>query len=277
MANECRVGFTSSSNDIATKLYESLTQKGLTCRDLDEGHVETDFSGDVCPQKEDGEIKSCVVGLRDNRLEAADVFEYAMNHYEKYQREIEKSLGRPLPWALDDLDPATTEDADLRGKIQGVIDVMRKILATKGISVGSEKYQEILATGLYYLTVVGKKEELQKIPREFNQATRELEEIGLVQYREYLRNHGGLRFDASYVGERSALEAYRQNRGKCSERSSLLFGIFRQAGLKPFFVYVDPDLIPPGRPRIDIVRLRYPSGMKHIVIGLTRISHSPLN
>ncbi|EKD41277.1 MAG: hypothetical protein ACD_73C00781G0001, partial [uncultured bacterium] len=172
----CKTTFTEVDNDLAFKLHQSLSTAGVTCENMDQGTNIINYDGKSCPT---ASMKSCVVGARDGQLEASEVFEFAFGHYEKYQKIIEGVTGHKLPWVLDDNDPATTFDADVRKKVQGAIDKLKDILKTNGVKEGSEEYKEKLAVGLFYLAELPDKDRIQKDEILFKTDSKELFEVGL--------------------------------------------------------------------------------------------------
>ena len=142
---ECKINFTEESNSLAYGLYQDLLEAGVSCDDLDYGYNVTNYTGIHCPEKI---AKACVKGSGDEIIEASEVLEYALSHYERYRGIIEGRLGNPLPWVLDDLDPATESDVKIRERVQSAIDELKRIIKEKGIKEGSERYKEMLAAGL---------------------------------------------------------------------------------------------------------------------------------
>lgn len=143
--------FTSTDNELAYKLYQGLLAQGASLADMDVGEGVINYTGSTCP---DG-ASTCLLGAHDGKVTSSEIFEYALNNYEKYQKLIEGTIGSPLPWVLDDLDPATTFDADVRAKVQATIDKLKFTLTTlQGLKEGSEEYEEKLALGIFYLAMV---------------------------------------------------------------------------------------------------------------------------
>lgn len=169
-----------------------------------------------------------------------------LNNYEKYRRLLEGVLGQPIPWVLDDLDPATTFDEDVRKRVQAAIDVLRGILNGSGLVEGSEKYKEKLAVGLFWLAAVPDKETLSdkninaeslaKKKMILDMIKDDLGRNGLSAFWDYLIQNGGFRVEGDYSEEYDALTALKKRQGECTEMSKILFGIFKMAGLEPIFV-----------------------------------------
>jgi len=69
----------------------------------------------------------------------------------------------------------------------------------------------------------------------------DLREIKLGEFALWLKKNGGLGLMEMHEDseeEASADRSLDQNRGYCSEKSKIMFAVFAQAGLDPFFVYI---------------------------------------
>lgn len=281
---KCELGFTAKDNPSAYKLYEGLIGAGVARADMDIGYNVTNYAGIHCPKADD---RSCVKSAGDDVISPEEVFEYALGDYEKYRGIIEGVIQRPIPWVLDDLNPATTFDADIRKRVQETINCLKGILSKNGVKEGTEAYKENLAVGLFWFVTSPDKEALKKALEggykdEKTNARRqavlgsmraELESNGLGDFWGYLVRNGGLRVEGDYSSEFTALEALERRQGECTEKSKILFGIFRMAGLDPVFVLEEKNKLiedsssnPLTRYFVDELN-SIPPGMTHLCIG----------
>ena len=250
---ECKIKFTASDNELAFRLYQELSKTGVSCEELDVGYGVLNHTGKECATPSE---KSCMRGIGDGVIEAADVFEYALNNYEKYQKSIESILGQQLSWSLDDLDRTNKFDQRIKWEIVSAISTLREILKKKNIMEGTETYKEKMALGLFYLTA---------IPI-YGGHFGELDKHGLSEYKKYVLTNDRFRLSGDYdPDEYSAFEALTKRKGKCTEISNILFSIMKMAGLSPKFVLI---------PEIDSQRFEKDKfisstpGSAHMCIGL---------
>ncbi len=238
----CKQTFTEADNDKAYKLYQSLSKQGVICEDMDQGVSVNNLNGKECPK---ADAKSCIVGAHDGKVDATEVFEFAFDRYEKYQKIIEGTLEQKLPWVLDDLDPTTSFDAEVRAKVQGAIDKIKGILKSNGVKEGSEEFKEKLAVGLFYLAETPHQDSIRQNKElfavRFEEESKELDKIGLGEFRKYLMEHGGFRVDGNNTAELTALEALKYKQGECTENSKILFSIYKIAGFIPVFIHVKTE------------------------------------
>ena len=263
---------TLKDNALAYQLYQALFLQGVSPQEMDGGYRETNYAGIHCPIATDS---FCMKGT-PGTLEANDVLEYAFNHDQKYNALLVKTLGEPLPWSLDDLNPATIFDEQIRGRVQEAIDTLRGILKTAGINEGTEDYKERMAVGMYYLTALPdaqsmsnfSQDPLTPVPTRNLLCIQELVDLGLGAFKEYLITHGGLRAEGDSSEGYSALEAIRRNQGADTELSKILIAVLRMAGLKPEFVDVDRENLQSDDPITQELIKNVPVGTDQICVGI---------
>ncbi len=274
---DCKINFTKESEPLAYGIYQDLLEAGASCTDLDYGYNVTNYAGLYCPAKD---ARSCVKSKGDGVVEADEVKEYALDKeyeldpqkYAQYRKIIEGRLGEPLPWVLDDLDPATTFDADIRKRIQAAIDELKRIITAKGITEGSEKYNEMLAAGLTWFVAMPGGAMVEKMLQSFfgKMIIDRIEDDGLGEFVGYLKANGGIRVEGNYSEEYTALEALSKITGECTEISKILFAAMKMAGLRP--VFIDEDLLK-EKTKDPIIKkaiggLPRDTAMFHLCIGL---------
>ncbi len=261
---DCKINFTKETDPLAYGIYQDLLETGASCSALDYGYNVTNYAGLYCPKKD---ARSCVIGKGDGVVEADEVKEYALDNYEqvKYRQIIEGRLGDPLPWVLDDLDPATTFDEEIREKVYAAIDKLREILKAQGSKEGSDEYNEKVAVGLFYLVSLPDADTIKDAGLStFLARAKDLDSIGLSNFAEYIRIEGGLRVEGGLSEEYTALEALQNKKGECTELAKILFAVLKIAGFNPAFVHVD---IRKSLSTDTRIRKR-PYGEFHMCIGL---------
>lgn len=239
-------GFTESDNATVYALYQALIHNGVRPEDLDKGYAKANYLGRVCPSTY---ARSCQLGANDGVLAPQEIMDYALEAAESSEtmrRLVEGTLHRPIPWALDDLDPKTVEDAALREQLHRAVHILRDILARQGLQKGTPEYQERLAVGLYYFALVPDRAEIEKLGSEYFILTFELEGIGLFEWTQYLHDNGGWGWlddkgvALDDIPELDALEAIKKRQGKCTERAKILYAILQHAEIPASFAYVNP-------------------------------------
>ncbi len=228
------LNFEESDNPQAYKLYQGLLREGVAQSDIDKGYNVINFDGKYCASQEE---KSCIKGANDLKIDSQEVFEYAMNNYERFRNLIEATLGHPLPWVLDDLNPETTFDEDIQTKVTDAINLLKDIITRKGFVEGTEEYKKRLAFGLFWLTTTPPAGLSTLNPDFLLYANEELNKFEFGEFANFLVRRGGLRPKYNEV-EYTALEAINRTEGDCSEVSKILFSVFETAGLNPIFLQV---------------------------------------
>ena len=275
MPNPTTLNFTPADNDLAYKLYQGLLAQEVSLAEMDVGEGAINYTGKTCP---DG-VSTCLIGAHDGVVTSSEVFEYALNDYEKYRGIIEGTLQSPIPWVLNDLNSATSFDAEIRIRVQSAIDQLKEILKDQGIDEGTEEYKERMAVGIYYLAVLPDAKTIRIFLSSSEYATlptsvkkmlemKELTDLGLEKFKDYLKINGGFYLIKGNSEEYTALEAIQKSRGECTENSKILFALLRMGGLDPQFVLVKrKGLLTSGDPEIEAYLKDLPAGMDHFCIG----------
>lgn len=233
---KCKINFNGASKQLAEGIYSDLMQKGVSCSDFDGGYAVTNYAGIHCPDKNS---RNCLKGKGDGIVEAEEVLEYVFNNHEKYRDILEGRIGDKLPWLLDDFDPSTRFDATIRAQVQNAIIELKKILAGKGIPEGSSEHDEKLAVGLHWLVAFPPKNDNFRVSAELMiHAQQRMKADDLEDFLIYLTTNGGMGITTTSE-EYTALEALRNYSGNCTEVSKILFGVLKEAKLKPIFINED--------------------------------------
>lgn len=206
------------------RLYEKLKEDGVKDADLDTGYPQTDY------------VKKTrqTVHKGDHKIDGTEVLNYALEHYERYQLAIKETTGYIVPWSLDDLNPATDFDAKIRDKVSRAITAFKQILTEKGLKAGTNRYNELLGVSLLGFAWMSPPNHVIMSIRTV--VKQELEREGLSEVFGYLERSGGLAL--AEMGkdcelEATALESLANVCGWCSEKSKILYAVFRAAGLRP--------------------------------------------
>ena len=215
------------------RLYQALKKAGVKDAELDEGVFETD------PITK----KRTLVGKGDRVLQPEEVLNYALERYDRFQLVIRDALGYAVSWSFDDLDSNTTFDREIREKIGKAVAFFKSELERAGHKSREARFQELLALSLYAFALAkefGSDGRGPKIPSYIQE---ELEAAGLRRVADYIvKTSGGL--DLMSVDPKShcptqatALQAWKGKCGACSEHSSILYALFKMAGLKTSFIH----------------------------------------
>ncbi|MBI1910089.1 MAG: tetratricopeptide repeat protein [Deltaproteobacteria bacterium] len=253
--------FLFTSEDPAFSLLRALRERGVSYDAIDQGYHEIDYS-------QPGPNMT-IKGAQDGEIDPREVYEYLLDHADQYRDLVNGLGGKPLAWELDDLDPKTNFDAEIRAKVQGAIDSLDKILRQQGLTPGTDPYKEKMAVGLFYFALLHRDKKLISADLgPFLLQTAELADTGLDQFQFYLTSTGGLGltdFTGDAPVEATALEALVGGVGYCTEKINILFAAFRQAGLDPFFVYTTGETVAQSGAQIPETQ----SQNDHIYLGLT--------
>lgn len=125
------------------------------------------------------------------------------------------------PWLLDDGDPQTSVDGDLRSRIDAIVDENERVLRGLGLTVGSPAYNDRLVNGLILM---------MQMPRDQGG-------LGLSYY--FLPDQSHFR--------RTGIEAYQAAQGDCNSFSFIFFAMARRAGLDPVFIRISGQRNPQTR------------------------------
>jgi hypothetical protein len=225
-------------------LYQKLKADGVSDADLDTGYLERD----------NAKKTRKTVNQGDQKIEEPEILNYALEHYERYQLAIKETTGYIVPWSLDDLDPSTDFDEEIRYRADRTISGVKQVLSAKGLKEGSDEYNELLAVSLFAFARAPKPKlesgiyTTAVIPKYIS---RELEKQGLKEVTDQLARHGGLArsmLKKDCAQEAPALTALAKRCGHCSEESYILYGLFKRAGLKAKMFFVRPNHVAIGLP-----------------------------
>ena len=225
----------------AYRVYQRLKEAGETDSSLDQGYHEIDYSKPGPNEK--------LVGKGDGNITPPEIYERALDLFErspqneKYRRIVEEFAGSPIPWLLDDFDPSTSFDASIRTKTSEAISKVRQVLESLNIKPEKDpyNYHEKMAVSLYYFVYFPQDQgSLRENRADLLEGASDLATMGLGRFRDWLFEKGGL--GLGYVTEDSlveapALKALQDRKGWCTEKSKVLYAVYRMAGLKPVFVF----------------------------------------
>jgi len=156
--------------------YQILLQAGVTNDALDLG----------CDREDP-------TGRHDRVIEACEVQEYALAHYLEYPAAAEAIFGGIVPWSLDDFNPETTYDADLRQQVDATLQALRTSDSVKTLDADSDAYRSKLALGLFYFIDFPREVNFSKAEENHLKIrTAKLRAEGLGDFQDYLFEHGGL-------------------------------------------------------------------------------------
>ncbi len=219
----CELSFDEKANELAYGLYQDLNKAGVSCKGMDQGYNVINHAGKYCA---DRTARNCVLSNGDGVLKAEEVLEYALGRYETYRQVIEGRLGSPLPWVLDDLDPNTAFDADIRAKVTAAISGLKRVIVSNGIKEGTPKYNGALAAGLTWFVAAPSHAEFVELKYSgspgFKMFKSGMGKEGLEKFLKYLEVKGGLRVEGNYSEEYTALDALKYNQGECTEQLVIL-------------------------------------------------------
>src|SRR5215831_10900438 len=85
---------------------------------------------------------------KDTRIEACEVYEFALENYQKYPEITEALTGSPIPWSLDDRNPVTAEDEKIRERVQGTIAHLQESPGLKELGMKSDEFRKKLSQAL---------------------------------------------------------------------------------------------------------------------------------
>lgn len=210
-------------------LYQELKRDGVKDPDMDQGYLKANYKNK----------KRFSVSKNDRKITEAEVLAYALEKHQKYQRPITESMGHEIPWGLDDLDPETIFDLKIREKISSAVKSFEEDLNLAGYVKGTDEYNELLAISLYAFAISSKRlgtTEI-RIPKD---AVKELKDARLENVVFYIVRNGGLGIADNANNcelEASALTALKESCGWCTEKSKILYAVFKMAGLKANFMH----------------------------------------
>lgn len=177
------------------------------------------------------------VNLFAGKVEACEVYQYALDRQARFGGLLAGANRAPLPWTLN---------AENRARVQSAIQKIDRLLLTRKILPASESYRYSMAMALFYFSLYPstlKFAEANPDLKRFRNLKRDLAEFEsqLPGFDALLKSNQGLgivemREDAPQ--EAGADQALFLKQGKCSEISKILYAVFREAGLSPYFIFV---------------------------------------
>ncbi len=205
----------------AAQAFRGLTDQGVTAAQLDIG---CDFPN------------TSLIGKEDYRVEACEIDEFLFANYQKYKKVFEGRTQPTTPW-----DPGV----ETVQKIKNVIEFLKQSDALKNFSPTSDEYREKLAIALLHFALIPDQPEfLKNHHSEWRKNSSQLKSIGLENFQKKLLTEGGLgvslwKNDNQGVTDGAAHAALQTKIGDDFAKNHLLFAIFEQAQLNPFFAKVD--------------------------------------
>jgi len=132
-------------------------------------------------------------------------------------------------------------------RIADAIAVLDQIIQYQGIATDSVAYKTMMAVGLFYFTIFpDKQSDIDVFMPELIVEARELYKYDLGDFEDYLFAYGGLgAFNPLHrdcEDEQTAEGALDLDCGWCSEYSKVLYAVFDQAGLDPFFATMTKEV-----------------------------------
>ena len=226
-----------------SKLYETLKKDGVKDSELDQGYYVKDCKTQARKK----------VHAQDQVVQKEEVLNYALENSQRYQLAIEEIMDYEVPWTLDDLDPETDFDQELRGKAGKAVVLIKQELKKVGLKEDEEKYQELLAASLFAYSLASDAYTIDKMQVKIELENAKLDKVidyisagnslGLVKQEEieFIVAENGDKYTKRSSKdcelELSALEALQAECGACLEQSLILYGVFKLAGLEPVFVH----------------------------------------
>ncbi|MFO1518161.1 MAG: tetratricopeptide repeat protein [bacterium] len=215
----------------AFQIYQQLKEAKVSDAELDQGYHEIDYSRPGPNETEKGK--------GDGHLDEQELYEYVIDHHDRFQGIVEGIAGKPVPWVLDDKNPATDFDEKIRARVTEATNDIKAALKAQGLDEKSDEFQEKLAVALFYFVDFPEDKGLiQKKEKDLKIRTRELTEMGLSDFQQKLFEKGGLnvsQIKSDGLEEGSALEALKSKKGGVTEKAKILYAVFENAGLKPYF------------------------------------------
>ncbi|MBL7685167.1 MAG: tetratricopeptide repeat protein, partial [Deltaproteobacteria bacterium] len=202
---------------------------GVSEKDLDQGYTDLEFAS-----KKEVLLK----GKNDGKVQEKEVYEYIFRHADQFHDLVSGITGN-TSLGLDDFDPKTNFDSNLRNRIQAVQEQIKILLKEQGLDEKSSDFKVKLAVALFHWAILpSDPKSIQKKSKEWKQATQELETIGLKTLQDEWIEKGGLGLSdikGDIPDHISPLEALQKKRGGSVEKSRILFSIFQIAGLEADF------------------------------------------
>lgn len=231
--------FISFGNDLrAADIYQRLAERKVSDSLLDRGCL---FPRSL--------FYPPIQRAQDHRIEACEIYEFALENSSQYPELAQTIAGANLPWALD---------AGLREKVQAAIQRLHESPGIKGLNRESEIYRKKMAIALSYFVDFPARPFPAMRNDSLKAESEELTRLNLEDFQGELLERGGLdglnisrKPSASWIG--NATEAYQSRSGGAGARAKLLFGVLAEAGLHPVFIFTgaagNSDFVAASAPR----------------------------
>ncbi len=186
-------------------------------------------------------------GVRDQEIDRdgdcyispEDAVDTTLADWKKYQGLLESNLGFAFPWSLDDLNPNTTFDADIRKKVDAAAMTIKDILAKKGFQEGTDDFRKRLAIAMVAFACMPSVRDYGNISSEWrgelDKQISPLDGLDMAEYKAVLMKSGGLgaALGNFYAPVRmSVLKAIELG----FRRYETLYAVLDMAGLEPVVV-----------------------------------------
>jgi hypothetical protein len=215
----------------AADIYQRLSEKKVSDEVLDRG----------C--KTPGNLHVPFIQLaKDRRVEACEVYDFALDNYRQFPDVVETLTGSPIPWSLDDRRAPTALGASIRGQVQALVAKLQESPGLKKLEKGSEEYRKALGTALaFYVDFPNEYQALEYQRENLRKQTQVLVDLGLKDVQEDLFKNGGLNGlkIAESVGNEwvgNAIQSWSSGRGGPGARAKLLYAVLAEAEINPVFI-----------------------------------------
>jgi tetratricopeptide (TPR) repeat protein len=208
--------------------YQQLKARGVADDPIDQGCVYPDDR---------------LLGSGDARIEPCEVRRFVYNRYLSYLDIAESLAEGTLPWQLDDRNEKTDFDRKVRERRDAAIDFLKKDVGLERLPADSDDYRRKMGIALlYFVDFPDDPAYIRAHREELLQRTAELgdQALGLASFHDFLFEKGGLgtfffKEDPNGVPHEPALEALKKHSGSDFSKSMVLYSVFTEAGLDPYF------------------------------------------
>lgn len=216
-------------NNLVLEQYRRMRADGITDNEINHG---TWTLRTLTGEK----TKRIQEGAGDDVITCEEIIDTAVNHAERYSDFLERLTGRKVPWLLS---------GETKQKAEEAKTIILRDIAAQGLNSTSPEYKKLLAVGLYMFAQTPTNSELATVkkfhPSSLTKIAGRLEYLGLHTFQKWLVENGGLglsTFPSDSHLEATAGEALSAKRGACTERSKILYALFKEAGLDTSFVHM---------------------------------------
>lgn len=211
-------------------------------------------------------------GNVDGNLICEEIIETSLR-YKQYHEYLKNVTGRTVPFPIDE------ETKKERRTVAGII---KKGLARQGFSPATPEYRRFFSSAIYRSLFAPRAADIPWLkkydPRWLeNFVVFPLKAMGLNDLQLHLMKYGGLGLAGPLKHaefEATAMEAVRDHKGECTERSKVMYPSFEEGGLDPFYASIEIQALHRDWPRVSglgdvlppVTPEDYFSG--HIAIGI---------